>query len=59
VSQIQPIPLLNLFYPVSIIRVNEETGEAIRDAMVYVFLVVLASSWVKLTSKPSMAMRIR
>jgi len=32
VSQILPIPLLNLFYPVSIIRVNEETGEAIRDA---------------------------
>ena len=31
-SQILPIPILNLFYPVSIIRVNEETGEAIRDA---------------------------
>jgi solute carrier family 27 fatty acid transporter 1/4 len=31
VSQILPQPITNLIYPVAIIKVNEETGEAIRD----------------------------
>lgn len=30
-TQILPQPIVNLIYPVSIIRVNEETGEPIRD----------------------------